>query len=112
MKTADKATVHRVIDGDTIVFDVDLNYNITTRVQVRLVGVDTAETYNVSESSPEYKLGKKHERFVRGWLDEADEIYLRTDEKGKFGRWLGEVFNKNGESLNDKLLEEFNVTYD
>lgn len=112
MREVNKATVNRVIDGDTIVFDVDLGYGITNTIQMRLLGVDTAETYGVSKSSKEYKLGKKHERFVESWLNDADQLYVRTDEQDSFGRWLGEVFNQDNESLNDKLLEEFNVTYD
>jgi len=104
--------VHRVIDGDTVVFDVHLEFRISKRVEVRLLGVDTAETYNVDESSRQYQLGKKHEQFVQSWLNDSETLYLRVDEKGKFGRWLGEVFDGNQNSLNDKLLAEFDVDYE
>lgn len=103
--------VNRVIDGDTIVFDFDLGFDVKKTATVRLLGVDTAETYGVSHTSREYKLGTKHKRFVESWLDQADSLTVRTDERGKYGRWLGEVFNENGESLNDLLLETFDIEY-
>jgi endonuclease YncB( thermonuclease family) len=112
LKQKYKAEVHRVIDGDTVVFDVHLEFGISKRVEVRLLGVDTAETYNVDESSRQYQLGKKHEQFVRSWLNDTETLYLRVDEKGKFGRWLGEVFDEDQNSLNNTLLAEFDVDYE
>lgn len=105
------AEVERVIDGDTIVFDLDLGFHLSKIAEVRLLGVDTAETYGVSHDSLEFKTGKEHEAFVREWLSEADKLMVRTDERGMYGRWLGEVFNGSGESLNDTLLSEFDVKY-
>lgn len=105
------ATTHRIVDGDTIVFMLDLGFNITKRAEVRLLGVDTAETYGVSHDSVEYETGKRHEAFVREWLRDAESLTVRTDEQGKYGRWLGEVFDERGASLNDALLDEFDITY-
>jgi endonuclease YncB( thermonuclease family) len=111
MKDEYPAHVKRIVDGDTIVFTLDLNFGIKKVAEIRLLGVDTAETYGVSHDSKEYKTGKKHERFVREWLNQADSLTVRTDEQGKFGRWLGEVFNEKGESLNDALLDNFDIEY-
>ena len=104
--------LHRVVDGDTIVFDFDLGFKTKRRATVRLLGVDTAETYGVGHGSVEYQTGMKHKEFVEEWLNEADSLSVRTDEKGKYGRWLGEIFNQDGESLNDRLVEEFDITYE
>jgi endonuclease YncB( thermonuclease family) len=38
-----RATARRVIDGDTILADVDLGFYIQTTIRVRLFGVDTPE---------------------------------------------------------------------
>ena len=105
------AELVRVIDGDTLVFSLDLNFGLKKIVEVRLLGVDTAETYGVDHDSVEYETGMKHKRFVEEWLSDADSLRVRVDEKGKYGRWLGEVFNEDKESLNDKLLEKFNINY-
>ena len=105
------AEVHRVIDGDTVVFDLDIGFKTRKRVKVRLLGVDTAETYGVDKSSRQFEKGKEHEQFVHDWLSDANSLTVRTDEKGSFGRWLGEVFNEEQESLNDALLDQFNVRY-
>jgi len=107
-----KAETHRVIDGDTIVFDLDLGFKIKKRATIRVLGVDTAETYGVSHDSKEYKAGKKQAKFVKNWLEEADSLTVRTDEKGKYGRWLGEIHNDKGKSLNDLLLEKFDIDYE
>jgi len=101
----------RVIDGDTIVFDLDLGFRTRKVATVRVLGVDTAETYGVSHDSIEYETGVEHKKFVEEWLEEAESLTVRTDEKGKYGRWLGEIFNENGESLNDLLLETFDIPY-
>ena len=105
------AETHRVVDGDTLVFMLDLGFHLTKKVEVRLLGVDTAETYGVSHDSEQYERGKEHEEFVREWLNEAESLTVRTHEKGKYGRWLGEVFDEEGICLNDVLLNEFDIRY-
>lgn len=104
--------VVRVIDGDTIVFDVELSFDIRKRATIRLLGVDTAETYGVSHDSMTYKTGKEHAEYVIEWLENAGSLSVRLDEKGKFGRWLGVVFDGDGNCLNDDLLKQFDVQYE
>ena len=108
------ATLHRVIDGDTIVLDIHLRpFKILLREPVRLVGVDTAEIYGVPKTSKPYQDGIQHKEFVEGWLeDAADPLAVRIDGEGKYGRWLGEVYNEKNESLNQSLIDEFDVQSD
>jgi endonuclease YncB( thermonuclease family) len=112
MKHKYPAELVRVVDGDTLVFSLDLNFGLKKIAEIRLLGVDTAETYGVSHDSMEYQTGMKHKKFVEEWLNEADSLKVRTDEQGKYGRWLGEVFNGEGQSLNDLLVEEFDIEYE
>lgn len=104
-----RAELERVVDGDTYDFQVDLGFHVFTRIRIRMLGVDTAETYGVKKESDEYQRGMEHKRFVEEWLDEADEIFIETekDEQGKYGRWLARVYNESGESLNVALQEEY-----
>lgn len=104
-----KAEVTNIVDGDTIDVRVDLGFRTEKEIRIRLYGVDTAETYGVEKESKEYKLGKEHERFVRDWIESADDLVLETidDEKGKFGRYLATLYNDSGKSLTDAMIESY-----
>ena len=49
-----KATVGRVVDGDTVDVVIDLGFKITTNQRIRLEGINTPETYSVKKDSEEY----------------------------------------------------------
>lgn len=106
-----RAELVRVVDGDTYDFDVDLGFYTTKRIRVRMIGVDTHETYGVSHDSEEYALGLREKEFVEDWFDAQDEIVVETDKDGtgKYGRWLALVHG-DSECLNDVLIDEFGVT--
>jgi len=106
-----RAELDRVVDGDTYDFTVDLGFHVSKKIRIRMIGVDTHETYGVKKESDEYQQGMEEKQFVEEWFDSADEIFIETekDEQGKYGRWLARVFNESGESLNAALIEEFDV---
>src|SRR6056297_56934 len=87
-----RAQIDEVVDGDTIDVVVDLGFNMRRDIRLRLAGVDTAETYGVSHDSEEYARGVKHTQFVEQWIgaDTTSEwpFIVRTEKKGKFGRYL------------------------
>ena len=97
-----KLTLVRVIDGDTVVLDVDLGFDIWARGQViRLIGVD----------APEVR-GEEREQGLESktWLEEQlekGELTIKTiqDEKGKYGRWLG-ILMTGETNLNEKIVSE------
>ena len=95
-----RAELVRVIDGDTVVLDIDLGFETWIRDQsIRLYGIDTPE---ITGEEKEEGLA------VKSWLEErlyGQEIVLQSiqDKKGKFGRWLGVLFI-DGKSVNDELL--------
>ena len=88
-----KAKVLRVVDGDTVDLEVDLGFRTLMRDRFRLSGIDTPETYGVKKGSEEYKAGMK----AKEWLEEkigGEIILIKThkDKRGKYGRWLCEIF--------------------
>ena len=96
-----KATVVKVVDGDTVDVDIDLGFDCWMHNQrIRLYGIDTPEcrTRNKQE--------KAHGLLAKEYVQKAlivGEVYaLRTREKGKFGRYLGEI--KVGRTTLNKLL--------
>lgn len=104
-----------IVDGDTL--DIVVNQGLGTyqQIRIRLAGVDTAETYGVSHDSAEYKRGKKHESFVRKWINNAGEEWPFTaviHKQGKYGRYITTLKNDTETALNDALIAAFDdVSY-
>ena len=97
-----KALVTRVYDGDSITCNISVGFGIWIEDQkIRLYGIDT----------PEIRGEERPEGLVSAaWLREKIEgqvVILKTykDRKGKYGRWLAEVF-LDGVNLNQQLIEE------
>ena len=102
-----KATLIRVIDGDTIDLNVDLGFRIKNRVRFRLIGIDTPELRSDSKFEKEMALVAK-EYVEAQFMAYNKECYLRSNKKGSWGRWLADVYFKDTEgrfhSLSEMLL--------
>ena len=103
------AEVVKVYDGDTCTCVVDLGFKLSARIKVRLVGIDTPEIRTKDKEEKERGIE------VRDWLRErilGKKVLLHTSKKGKFGRWLGTIWElKEDEpqfenSYNKKLINE------
>lgn len=97
-------------DGDTIRFDIDLGFNIWLKNEsCRLAGIDT---YELKDKDPTKKaLAYKAKKLVEDLVTKDERCLLRTykDKKGKYGRWIVEVFCESlgsDYSINQKLLDE------
>jgi len=102
-----KARIVRVVDGDTFDADVLLGFNIVFRERFRLLGVNTPEKFGVKVGSDEHKAGVAATDAVLKMLGTTTEATIRThkDSKGKYGRYLAEVFiGDDTESINTKLI--------
>lgn len=107
------ARVGRVVDGDTLDMTFDLGMRVRANKQrVRLYGVDTAEVYGVSEGTEEYQKGKRHSSFVADWVAKREKpgfplsCYTMKGE-GKYGRWLVDIVDNQGNSLVSALFDKF-----
>jgi micrococcal nuclease len=99
--------LRRVVDGDTVDFDVDLGFRVWSIQRFRLARVDTPEIR--TKDKEEKERGKASKEFVRKRLTYAESIQVETVKTGKFGRWLAEIWyvHKGIEiNLNDELLHE------
>ena len=83
-----RAKLIRVVDGDTIVFAVDLGFKIWMERHVRLYQINTPELRGLN-----YKKAKEVKKFVEDVLASAVAICIETikDKKGKYGRYLAIV---------------------
>ncbi len=100
-----RAVVVRVIDGDTVVADIDLGFNIWLRGEhLRLYGVQAPER------------GAKGARRAAAALRASVEgrtIHICThkmkrldrEARGSFGRYLVSIY-RDGENVNDWLIDE------
>tara|TARA_R110002020_G_scaffold126986_1_gene285007 strand:- start:467 stop:895 length:429 start_codon:yes stop_codon:yes gene_type:complete len=109
----------KVVDGDTIDVDIELGFDILLSNQrIRLKGVDTPESR--TRDLEEKKFGLLAKEVVKSYCPVGQTITLRTskDERGKFGRILGEfmVYDSKTDSvrsLNSILVDEsYAVAYE
>ena len=85
-----KATITDVYDGDTVTADVDLGfYMIQKKVKIRLYGIDTPE---LRAKEPELRLAAQNARDALRKHVLKQPVVLRCYGKGKYGRWLCEIF--------------------
>jgi len=98
--------VTKIYDGDTITVDVDLGFGIWMKKQsIRLIGINTPEI-----RGDERERGLISRDALREKL-EGETVTIRTykDKKGKYGRWLAEVFILDAMSevnINQWLINE------
>lgn len=87
-----KAGVKKIIDGDTLIARVHLNFRMFITQKFRLRGIDCPEI-----NTPE---GKRAKRFVEERLKGCDFIVIKThkDTTDKYERYLADVFYLAGES--------------
>lgn len=91
------ATVVRVVDGDTVVLDLDLGWHITLRAGVRVYGVDAPELATEE--------GKRAAEWVRSWLPVGAPVTFRSRVLDKYGRPLGRVVLGDGRDLGVLLVD-------
>jgi micrococcal nuclease len=86
-----KATVIRVVDGDTVWLEVDLGFRMKTINDFRLYGVDTPE-----RGQPGWA---EATAFVNRIAPAGTEVLITTyKDPDKYGRWLVDI------SVDDDLL--------
>ena len=100
------AEVVRVIDGDTIVADIELGLGVVLSDQyIRLYEIDTPEITGEEKEQGMRARDYLVERLSSGEL----EIEMRPEwdqtGKGSFGRWLGIVYI-GGVDINAEIMEK------
>jgi len=105
-----RATLRRIVDGDTVDVDIDCGFDIVLSNQrIRLYGIDTPESR--TRDLEEKKCGKLAAKYIEDHIKVSSSFTLRTrlDGKGKYGRILGELvcfipeFDREM-SLNDAMI--------
>ena len=85
-----KATLDRVIDGDTIDVNIDLGFDISVKKRVRFSGINAPESR--TRDLEEKVRGLAAKERVKEVLAENESFVIDSKEIGKYGRVLGEIF--------------------
>ena len=89
-----RATIVKIIDGDTVDVDIDLGFNVVLKDErVRVAGIDTPESR--TRDLEEKKFGLAAKERVKELLGKTCTLKTQInksgeDMKGKFGRILGD----------------------
>lgn len=98
MLYAMKTKLVRVIDGDTVVLDLDLGLRIHSIQPIRLHGIDAPELHGVTDPAP----GLAAKAFLEAELAKGPLRVLITTED-KYGRWLGIIWWGSGNTTEMRL---------
>jgi micrococcal nuclease len=104
-----RAIVVKVSDGDTVVVDVDLGFELTQRHILRFYGLNTPELHS---KNPEERIRAVEARkFVVDRIPPTTEVELDTkkDKQEKYGRYLADIYftdsQGNRQCLNKMLID-------
>lgn len=104
-----RASVLRVVDGDTLDVDIDLGWSAWLEERLRLYGVDTPECRGPEREAGRYVTDVVARLFPRGTpiVLESVEFNQSGNIRGKFGRTLGVVYRvADGLCLNQHLVDQ------
>ena len=98
-------SVDRVVDGDTIDITIDVGFGLYKKERVRLAGIDTPESRTRDKKEKQYGLAAKI--FLTGLLENCDDLIVRTEKDGKYGRMLGWLrCNDKDMDINQTMIDE------
>ena len=100
-----KATVKRIIDGDSVVLDIDLGfYMFMNETKIRLYGLDTPE---MNSEDPLLRLqAVLATRYLYDNMPVGSKVTISTvlDKREKYGRLLATIITEDGFNINEGLL--------
>jgi len=105
------ARVKRWLDGDTVELTVDLGMSVSYDSKFRLARIDAPEVKRYSGVSLEEKQrGLALRASLSEKIPQGTEIIISVTKRGKYGRYLVEIWDYDEEdllyNLNDWLLNE------
>ncbi|VAW15850.1 hypothetical protein MNBD_BACTEROID05-1200 [hydrothermal vent metagenome] len=94
-----RASLNYVIDGDTVVLNVDVGFRTWSKQKLRLRGINSPEISTAQ--------GVKAKYFVQQRLTADTPIFIKTYKKDKYDRYLADIFfGSKKEFLNQTLLDQ------
>jgi micrococcal nuclease len=97
-----KATVVKVIDGDTVKLNIDLGFNMSWTTPCRLAGVNTDELKAKDIVLQESAKGAK--TFMEFLLKEGAKVIIKSKSLDKYKRPIVILQTENGMNINEELV--------
>lgn len=99
-----RATVIRVVDGDTVDVRIDAGFRLYHETRLRLTGIDAPEMN--SRDTAERDRAKAATTYLSAILWPGAEITVTTDRdrREKFGRYLGRITTADGLDVNEDMI--------
>ena len=103
--------VLRVIDGDTIVVNIDLGFNLSLTETIRIKGIDAPETRTIDYKEKVRGIASK--AFAATWF-QGKQLLIKTTKDDKYGRMLGDfICVETGDVFSEVMLTANHAsTYD
>ncbi|MBL4590614.1 MAG: thermonuclease family protein [Phycisphaerales bacterium] len=101
--TALEPSCVRVVDGDT---DVLQGCSNETNKHIRALGYDTPEMSGKSRCQNEIDIAKRATARRRELHDAGGVHFIPTGRKDRYGRYLGQMWTKDGVPFGDILIAE------
>jgi len=92
-----RATVVRVVDGDTVYVTADLGFDISFVIDLRLLDFDAPEIFHYS-CQAELDHGERAKALANRLLPVGETVTINTqkDHTGKYGRYLARITLPDG----------------
>lgn len=101
-----KATVVRVLDGDTAELVIDLGFTVQWKSTCRFYGINTPELRSKDVDEKAKAIAARE--FTKAHLNIGDVIIIKSRELDKYGRPLVDIYcgKDNSIHLNALLIEQ------
>lgn len=88
--------VEKIVDGDTVDVSVDMGFYVSTKVRVRLAGINAPETYTVDGQIAKSQLAA---------LCSGIEVTMHCEGRDKYGRWIAGLTRKTDDlDINAEMI--------
>lgn len=94
-----KAKCNRVVDGDTLILDIDMGFSIHSIHSCRMLGYDAPER---KEKELNQKCVEKLSSLVMG---KELIVFTQKDPEDKYGRYLVNVYTDDIPNVNKEMIE-------
>lgn len=79
-----KAQVVRVIDGDTVLVNIDLGFQVLKQQRLRFAGIEAPEL--------DTPTGEQSYQYLKTRLESVEQIVLKTNKIDIYGRYVAHIF--------------------
>jgi endonuclease YncB( thermonuclease family) len=89
-----RAEILNVIDGDTLLVNIDLGFNVNKEQRVRVGGINAQEI--------DTRKGKEAHFYLRSLLTNTNNVIIKTNKIDIYGRFVADVFYLEEETKNKR----------